>query len=277
MGSEQSRLAKSPVHVNNNPLEHEGGYGQDLRNNGPVSPNTKISALNTLWKRFWTQRKSAVSTSFYQPHASPRRSRPVSYPTDNEATLQVQPPSIPIRCVSPSSVKPFRSCPMEYGHHRLQKTALPAKKQHLIRDLRESNNFQMEANDLASPYRSYSNEVKKSGTQFVHGSNKKKPSDWYSKLARRADNKMRYVRMIRSSSSVPDLTKEPKKSALKGSRESRSQATRAIICQRRDMQAVAPSYRAYTETSKAEVDPAHPMATRQPSNGDPDQKLSTEL
>ncbi|KAF5402600.1 hypothetical protein PHET_04256, partial [Paragonimus heterotremus] len=219
MGSEQSRLAKSPVHVINNPLEHEGGYGQDLGNNEPVSPNTKISALNTLWQRLWTQKKSSTSTSFPQPHVTPRRSRPTSFPIDSVATLQSQPPSIPIRCVSPSSVMPFRSCPMEYGHHRLQKTALPAKKQHLIRDLRESNNFQMEVDNLASPYRSYSNDVKKSGMQSMHGSTKKKPSDWHSKLVKKADNKMRYVRVIRSSSSVPDLTKEPKKSALKGSKE----------------------------------------------------------
>ncbi|KAF6777370.1 hypothetical protein AHF37_03111 [Paragonimus kellicotti] len=220
MGSEQSRLAKSPVHVIDNPLEHERGYGQDWGNNEPVSPNTKISALNTLWQRLWTQKKSATSTSFCQPHASPRRSRPASFPKDNEATLQSQPPSIPIRCVSPSTVKPFRSCSMEYGHHRLQKTTLPAKKQHLIRDLRESNNFQMEAGDLASPYRSHSDDVKKSGMQSMHESTKKKRCDWHSKLVRKADNKMRYVRVIRSSSSVPDLTKKPKKSALKGSRES---------------------------------------------------------
>ncbi|KAF7261294.1 hypothetical protein EG68_01287 [Paragonimus skrjabini miyazakii] len=219
MGSEQSRLAKSPVHLIDNPLEHEGSHGQDLRNNEPVSPNTKISALNTLWRRLWTQKKSATPASFPQPHATPRRSRPTSFPTDNVATLHSQPPSIPIRCVSPSSVKPFRSCTMDYGHHRLQKTALPVKKQHLIRDLRESNNFQMEADDLASPYRSHSNDVRKSGMQSTDGSTKKKSSDWHSKLVRKTDNKMRYVRVIRFSSSVPDLTKEPKKSALKGSRE----------------------------------------------------------
>ncbi|CAL8081451.1 unnamed protein product [Calicophoron daubneyi] len=226
MGSNQSTMTKQPVEITptlKNDVKRSkslvGDHNSSRNSTAPTSP-TKVASF---WHRIW-RRSSSIKSNDTNSPTNPSPDAPLSVSLFDHRLKKSEPQSPAPEICSTNRLVPVRvrqSSGRDSGHHRFQITSMSPRKQSLLQDLRNSSLPQMECSTSSSPiphddegellqlqkpirYPSYQN---------------RKTTQKSNRYWEEEELKMRFVRGVPWASSVPDLSKEPKRSALKNNKD----------------------------------------------------------
>ncbi|TPP65980.1 Phosphatase and actin regulator, partial [Fasciola gigantica] len=258
--SENSTLATSPTGryatgTESAPFSTETkGWTEDLPELlKPPQRNGAVDSGQTLWQRLWqrnnsskgqkltTRSKSTTATPAVILSAVPSSKSAISTPTTPAGFHEDEGESVPCPSMSNVGFGSLRYSANHPARHEFKITHISPQSRHLLRDLRASCLTNEIPSLLVSPYDQSSSDPKNCPSAGPYQASKflaRKSLQKTSKaMFSNGNMKMRFVRVVRAATSVPDLSKEPVKSAMKSSRNSSQCSLNRITTERPRMSA----------------------------------------